>query len=100
MITSAVTSENTASTIVMADIPYKVWKCVLCGFSYDEAAGMPSDGIPPGTRWADVPDSWTCPDCSAAKSDFEMGEICDACTPRRRMCSSTLTRKRSSGRIF
>jgi len=75
MIISTVSSENAASTIAMADIPYKVWKCVLCGFSYDEAAGMPTDGIPPGTRWADVPESWTCPDCSAAKSDFEMVEV-------------------------
>ena len=28
-----------------------------------------------GTRWADVPDTWTCPDCGATKEDFEMIEI-------------------------
>ena len=54
---------------------YKVWACVLCSFVYDEAAGLPEDGIPPGTRWADVPESWGCPDCSAKKADFEMVEI-------------------------
>jgi rubredoxin len=54
---------------------FKVWQCVLCGFTYDEAAGLPADGIPPGTRWADVPADWVCPDCSATKSDFEMVEI-------------------------
>lgn len=53
----------------------KVWQCVLCAFVYDEAAGMPEDGIAPGTRWADVPENWGCPDCSAKKNDFEMVEI-------------------------
>ena len=54
---------------------FKVWHCVLCAFVYDEAAGLPEDGIAPGTRWADVPDNWGCPDCSAKKSDFEMVEF-------------------------
>lgn len=58
-----------------ADSGFKVWQCILCGFIYDEAAGLPGDGISPGTRWADVPDDWLCPDCSAPKSDFEMVEI-------------------------
>ena len=53
----------------------KTWQCVLCGFIYDEAAGMPEEGIPAGTRWEDVPDDWVCPDCSARKSDFEMVEV-------------------------
>lgn len=54
---------------------YKVWQCILCAFVYDEAAGMPEDGIAPGTRWADVPANWGCPDCSAKKNDFEMVEL-------------------------
>ena len=57
------------------DGEFKVWQCVLCAFVYDEAAGMPEDGIAPGTRWADVPENWGCPDCSAKKNDFEMVEI-------------------------
>jgi rubredoxin len=48
------------------------WTCILCGFVYDEALGLPDEGIAPGTRWEDVPDSWTCPHCSATKADFEM----------------------------
>ncbi|SFS17962.1 Rubredoxin [Dyella sp. OK004] len=51
------------------------WMCVVCGFIYDEAEGLPEEGIEPGTRWADVPDAWTCPDCGATKDDFEMVEI-------------------------
>jgi len=51
------------------------WMCVVCGYIYDEAVGAPDEGIPAGTRWADVPDTWTCPDCGATKDDFEMIEI-------------------------
>lgn len=51
---------------------YRVWQCLLCAFMYDEAKGMPDDGIAAGTRWEDVPDSWSCPDCAAGKADFEM----------------------------
>ena len=50
----------------------KKWQCELCAFAYDEALGMPSEGIPAGTRWADVPETWSCPDCAASKSDFQM----------------------------
>jgi len=54
---------------------FKTWQCILCAFVYDEAAGMPEEGIAPGTRWADVPESFGCPDCSAKKADFEMIEF-------------------------
>ena len=47
----------------MNDTPYRSWMCVVCGFIYEEANGLPDDGIAPGTRWEDVPDTWTCPDC-------------------------------------
>jgi rubredoxin len=50
----------------------KKWRCRNCGFIYDEALGLPAEGIAPGTRWADVPDEWYCPDCGTEKSDFEM----------------------------
>ena len=33
---------------------------------------MPGEGIAPGTRWQDVPETWGCPDCSASKGDFQM----------------------------
>lgn len=53
----------------------KTYQCVVCGFIYDEAAGMPEDGIAPGTAWADIPADWECPDCGVAKADFEMVEV-------------------------
>jgi rubredoxin len=51
---------------------YKTYMCLICGFIYDEAAGLPDEGIAPGTRWEDVPMNWTCPECGARKEDFEM----------------------------
>ena len=54
---------------------YRTYVCVVCGFNYDEAAGLPGEGIPPGTRWEDVPPNWICPECGARKEDFEMVEI-------------------------
>lgn len=54
---------------------YKTWMCLICGFIYDEAAGLPDEGIAPGTRWEDVPMNWTCPECGARKEDFELVEI-------------------------
>jgi rubredoxin len=54
---------------------YKTYMCLICGFVYDEAAGLPEEGIPAGTRWEDVPMNWTCPECGARKEDFEMVQI-------------------------
>ena len=54
---------------------FKTWLCTICGLIYREADGWPDDGIAPGTRWADVPDDWICPDCGAEKNDFQMVEI-------------------------
>lgn len=54
---------------------YKRYMCVVCGYIYDEAEGWPEDGIEPGTPWADVPETWFCPDCGAGKDAFDMIEI-------------------------
>jgi rubredoxin len=53
----------------------KKYQCIVCGWIYDEAEGWPQDGIVPGTKWDDIPDDWTCPDCGVSKMDFEMIEI-------------------------
>lgn len=53
----------------------RTWMCLICGWIYDEAAGVPDEGIPPGTRWEDVPPNWVCPECGARKEDFEMVEV-------------------------
>ncbi|WP_426304482.1 rubredoxin [Acidovorax facilis] len=53
----------------------KIYMCVVCGWIYDEAAGLPDDGIAPGTLWADVPDDWRCPECNVGKADFVLCEV-------------------------
>lgn len=53
----------------------KKWQCFFCGFIYDEELGLPDEGIPPGTRWEDVPEDWVCPGCGATKADFAMIEL-------------------------
>ena len=56
----------------MSDSDFKKYECVICGFIYDEAEGLPDDGIPAGTRWEDIPEDWECPDCGISKFDFEV----------------------------
>lgn len=58
-----------------AENAFTTWMCVVCGFLYREADGLPDEGIAVGTRWKDVPDDWTCPDCGVGKDDFEMVEV-------------------------
>lgn len=53
----------------------KIYMCVVCGWIYDEAAGLPDEGIAPGTLWADVPDDWLCPECNVGKADFVLCEV-------------------------
>ena len=48
----------------------KQYVCSICGFTYDEARGIPEAGIAPGTRWEDLPEDWKCPLCGADKSQF------------------------------
>jgi len=54
-------------TAVTADKYY----CTTCGYIYDPALGDPEHGIAPGTRFEDLPDSWSCPVCGTEKDGFE-----------------------------
>ncbi len=45
--------------------------CPNCEFVYDEAAGIPREGWPPGTPFDEVDPDWTCPDCGVREQvDF------------------------------
>ncbi len=46
------------------------YECAVCGYVYDPKKGDPDGGIPPETRWEDIPDDWLCPTCGAGKEDF------------------------------
>ncbi|WP_048147756.1 rubredoxin [Palaeococcus ferrophilus] len=47
------------------------WKCIVCGYIYDEDAGDEDSGVAPGTKFEDLPDDWVCPLCGAPKDMFE-----------------------------
>ena len=46
------------------------YMCESCGFIYDPEIGDPDGGIPPGTEFEDIPETWFCPVCGARKRDF------------------------------
>ena len=58
-------------TAIGQDVAMKSYRCLICGYVYEEALGDPDSGVAPGTRWEDIPEDWTCPQCGVAKSDFE-----------------------------
>jgi rubredoxin len=47
------------------------WECTACGYVYDPRKGDPDHGIPPGTKFEDLPDTWVCPECGVDKSLFQ-----------------------------
>lgn len=47
------------------------WRCPVCSYTYEEQHGDEREGLPAGTAWASVPDTWCCPDCGVReKVDF------------------------------
>ena len=52
--------------------------CTICGYIYDEAAGIPGAGIAPGTKWEALPEAWVCPLCGAGKDQFKLEQPADA----------------------
>jgi flavin reductase (DIM6/NTAB) family NADH-FMN oxidoreductase RutF/rubredoxin len=49
----------------------KKYKCIMCGYIYDPAAGDPDNGVDAGTPFEDLPGEWVCPECGAGKDEFE-----------------------------
>jgi rubredoxin len=45
--------------------------CPVCRWVYDPAKGDPDGGIPPGTPFEKIPDSWVCPICRVSKKMFK-----------------------------
>ena len=48
--------------------------CGVCDWVYDETQSVESDGVPPGTKWEDVPDDFACPLCGVGKAAFSKHE--------------------------
>lgn len=51
---------------------YQKYICIICGYIYDEAKGIPQKGIPEGTLFDDLPEDWVCPKCGATKKHFRL----------------------------
>lgn len=49
----------------------KKYVCIICGWTYNEKEGDPDNGIEPGTRFEDLPDTFVCPECGVPKDEFE-----------------------------
>lgn len=49
---------------------FRRYRCLNCSHIYDEAEGDAETGLPPGTRWEDVPDDWICTECGSEKRDY------------------------------
>ena len=55
-----------------ADDPKKQkYVCGICTAVYDPAVGDPEHGIPAGTPFEDIPDTWVCPVCGVTKANFK-----------------------------
>ncbi len=50
--------------------PPMKYMCESCGYIYDPAEGDLDGGIPAGTAFEDIPETWFCPVCGARKVDF------------------------------
>lgn len=48
------------------------WVCTCCGYVYEPEMGDPENGIPAGTPFEKLPDTWVCPLCRALKKAFEV----------------------------
>ena len=44
--------------------------CGGCYFIYEEARGLPSQGVAAGTTFGELADAWQCPDCGTEKTNF------------------------------
>lgn len=66
--------DNPPESIPVGEIVYRSatgkYICGVCGYVYDPEKGDPTQGIPPGTPFSELPDDWHCPRCKREKSNF------------------------------
>lgn len=48
--------------------------CDVCGWVYDETLGDPDQGIEPGTKFEDLPETFVCPLCGVGADQFSKVE--------------------------
>ena len=52
------------------DVEHEIYQCSACWTQYDSIYGDPTQGIPAGTTFEQVPDDYCCPTCEAPKPSF------------------------------
>ena len=66
--------DNPPESVPVGEIVYRTptgkYICGVCGYVYDPEKGDPSQNIPPGTLFSELPDDWHCPRCRREKSNF------------------------------
>lgn len=62
--------DNQEQTESTSEKSLNKFTCNICGFQYDPEEGDPTEGIPPGTPFEDLPDDYRCPICNAGKEYF------------------------------
>jgi alkane 1-monooxygenase len=68
---ASVVEERASASVSKPQDEVMAARCPGCGYTYEVARGDEHEGFAAGTAWADVPDSWCCPDCGVReKVDF------------------------------
>lgn len=66
--------DNPPESVPVGEIAYRnptgKYICSICGYVYDPEKGDPTQGIPPGTPFSELPDDWHCPRCKKDKSKY------------------------------
>lgn len=52
----------------------ELYECTQCRYIYNPKYGNEKNGIPKGTKFCDLPDTWVCPVCGEGKDMFEIHE--------------------------
>ncbi len=62
--TKSVRSKATAAKTRKAKVPViRRYKCLYCNYIYSPLRGEPHNGIPEGTEFEDLPETYVCPIC-------------------------------------
>jgi rubredoxin len=62
------TTQNSGDAVPIGPGPRL--ECKVCWHVYDPAEGDEVWRIPPGTPFSELPDHWTCPNCSTTRDGF------------------------------
>lgn len=66
----AVDPQNTQSPDTVDVKQLDRYECRACGYVYEPSKGDDKAGIPPGTAFEHLPDTWRCPVCGVRKQQF------------------------------